>query len=224
MFVKICGLTNEDDALLAVAMGADALGFVFAPSPRQVHPEVVRDILKRLPHDTLTIGVFRNETPERVIDIVARTGLKGAQLHGGETAEDLRLVRLRVPFVIQALPAGDARLAGAGVGPESADVVLVDSPSPGSGEVFDWSLAEGAPDGVRLLLAGGLDPENVAQAIRKVRPWGVDSASGTEASPGRKDATKVRLFVARAREAFKSLEEGWTPGSEGPYDWAEDGT
>ncbi|HET9770003.1 MAG TPA: phosphoribosylanthranilate isomerase [Acidimicrobiia bacterium] len=224
MFVKVCGVTNEDDALLAVAMGADAVGFVFAPSPRQVHPEVVRDIIKRLPHDTLTIGVFRNETPERIVDIVGRTGLKGAQLHGGETQEDLRLVRLRVPFVIQALPAGDVRLAGAGVGPESADVVLIDSPQPGSGEVFDWSLAEGAPDGVRLLLAGGLDPDNVAQAIRKVRPWGVDSASGTEASPGKKDATKVRLFVARAREAGQALEEGWTPGSEGPYDWAEDGT
>jgi phosphoribosylanthranilate isomerase len=224
VFVKVCGVTNEDDALLAVAMGADAIGFVFAPSPRQVHPEVVRDIIKRLPHDTLTIGVFRNETPERVIDIIARTGLKGAQLHGGETAEDLRLVRLRVPFVIQALPAGDARLAGAGAGPESADVVLVDSQSPGSGEVFDWSLAEGAPDGVRLLLAGGLNPDNVEQAIRKVRPWGVDSASGTEASPGRKDATKVRLFVARAKEAGKALDEGWTPDPEGPYDWAEDGT
>jgi phosphoribosylanthranilate isomerase len=224
LFVKICGVTNEDDALLAVAMGADAIGFVFAPSPRQVHPEVVRDIIKRLPHDTLTIGVFRNETPERVIDIVSRTGLKGAQLHGGETAEDLRLVRLRVPFVIQALPAGDGRLAGAGVGAEAADVVLVDSQSPGSGDVFDWSLAEGAPDGVRLLLAGGLNPDNVEQAIRKVRPWGVDSASGTEASPGRKDATKVRLFVARAKEAGKALEEGWTPGNEGPYNWAEDGT
>ena len=224
MFVKICGVTNEDDALLAVAMGADAIGFVFAPSPRQVHPEVVRDIIKRLPHDTLTIGVFRNETPERVIDIVGRTGLKGVQLHGGETAEDVRLVRLRVPFVIQALPAGDARLAGAGAGPESADVVLVDSASPGSGEVFDWSLAEGAPDGVRLLLAGGLTPDNVEAAIRKVRPWGVDSASGTEASPGKKDATKVRLFVARAKEAGKALDEGWTPGTEGPYDWAEDGT
>ena len=224
MFVKVCGITNEDDALLAVAMGADALGFVFAPSPRQVHPEVVRDILKRLPHDTLTIGVFRNETPERIVEIVSRTGLKGAQLHGGETAADLRLVRMRVQFVIQALPAGDPRLAGAGLGPESADVVLVDSPTPGSGEVFDWSLAEGAPDGVRLLLAGGLNPDNVEAAIRKVRPWGVDSASGTEASPGKKDATKVRLFVARAKQAGKQLEEGWTPQTEGPYDWAEDGT
>ena len=224
MFVKVCGVTNEDDALLAVAMGADAVGFVFAPSPRQVHPEVVRDIVKRLPPEIITVGVFRNETPERVIDVVGRTGLKGAQLHGGETAEDLRLVRLRVPFLIQALPAGDARLAGAGTGPESADVVLIDSQAPGSGEVFDWSLAEGAPDGVRLLLAGGLNPDNVEQAIRKVRPWGVDAASGLEASPGRKDATKVRLFVARAKEAGKALEEGWTPTEDGPYDWAEDGT
>jgi phosphoribosylanthranilate isomerase len=224
MFVKVCGVTNEDDALLAVAMGADAVGFVFAPSPRQVHPEVVRDIVKRLPPEIITFGVFRNETPERVIDVVGRTGLKGAQLHGGETAEDLRLVRLRVPFVIQALPAGDARLAAAGTGPESADVVLVDSDTPGSGEVFDWSLAEGAPDGVRLLLAGGLDPDNVEQAIRQVRPWGVDAASGLEASPGRKDATKVRLFIARARAAEKALEEGWTPSPDGPYDWAEDGT
>ena len=224
MFVKVCGVTNEDDALLAVAMGADAVGFVFAPSPRQVHPEVVRDIVRRLPPEILTIGVFRNDTPERVVDVIGRTGLKGAQLHGGETAEDLRLVRLRVPFVIQALPAGDPRLAGAGLGPESADVVLIDAPTPGSGTVFDWSLAEGAPDGVRLLLAGGLNPDNVEQAIRKVRPWGVDASSGLESAPGKKDATKVRLFIARAREAGKALEEGWTPSTDGPYDWAEDGT
>jgi phosphoribosylanthranilate isomerase len=222
VFVKICGVTNEDDALLAVAMGADALGFVFAPSPRQVHPEVVRDILKRLPHDTLTIGVFRNETPERMIDIVGRTGLKGVQFHGGETAEDLRLVRLRVPFVIQALPAGDARLAGAGLGPEAADVVLVDSQSPGSGEVFDWSLAEGAPDGVRLLLAGGLNPDNVEQAIRKVRPWGVDSASGVEASPGRKDPAKMRRFVETAKRVGQELESDWEPTRAAPYDWQEE--
>src|SRR5256714_11939654 len=143
MFVKVWGVTNEDDALLAVAMGADAVGFVFAPSPRQVHPEVVRDIVKRLPPEILTVGVFRNETPERVIDIVGRTGLKGAQLHGGETTEDLRLVRLRVQFVIQALPAGDARLAGAGTGPDGADGGAVYGPQPGAGAGFGWSPAEG---------------------------------------------------------------------------------
>jgi phosphoribosylanthranilate isomerase len=224
MFVKICGITNEDDALLAVAMGADAIGFVFAPSPRQVHPETVRDIVRRLPHDILTIGVFRNERPEHVVEVVNRTGLKGAQLHGGEVAADVRAVRARIPFVIQALPAGDARLAEAGTGTGAADVVLVDSPEPGSGTVFDWSLAEGAPDGVRLLLAGGLNADNVTQAIAKVRPWGVDSASGVEASPGRKDATKVRLFIEAAKRAGSALEEGWAPASPAPYDWAEDGT
>jgi phosphoribosylanthranilate isomerase len=220
VFVKICGVTNEDDALLAVAMGADALGFVFAPSPRQVHPETVRDIVKRLPHEVLTVGVFRNERPERVVEIVNKCGLGGAQLHGGETPDDVASVRRRVPFVIRALPAGDKRLTVEGAA--GADAVLVDSPQPGSGTVFDWSLAEGAPDGVRLILAGGLNPDNVADAIRKVRPWGVDSASGTEASPGRKDATLVRRFVAEARKAAKELEEGWVKTDEGPFDWAAD--
>jgi phosphoribosylanthranilate isomerase len=224
VFVKICGITNEDDALLAVAMGADAVGFVFAPSPRQVHPETVRDIVRRLPYDVLTVGVFRNERPERVVEVVNRTGLRGAQLHGGELPAEVRAVRERLPFVIQALPAGDARLASAGAGPGAADVVLIDSPEPGSGTVFDWSQAEGAPDGVRLLLAGGLTPGNVEQAIRQVRPWGVDVNSGVEAQPGRKDATKVRLFVEVAKRVGKALDEGWAPGAEGPYDWAEGGT
>jgi phosphoribosylanthranilate isomerase len=220
IFVKICGVTNEDDALLAVAMGADAIGFVFAPSPRQVHPETVRDIVKRLPHEVLTIGVFRNERPERVIEIVNKCGLGGAQLHGGETPDDVASVRRRVPFVIRALPAGDKRLTEEGAA--GADAVLVDSPQPGSGTVFDWSLAEGAPDGVRLMLAGGLNPENIGDAIRKVRPWGVDTSSGVEASPGKKDATLVRRFVAEARRAAKELEEGWVKTDQGPFDWASD--
>jgi len=220
VFVKICGLTNEDDALLSVAMGADALGFVFAPSPRQVHPETVRDIVKRLPHDILTIGVFRNERPDHVVDVVNRCGLRGAQLHGGETPDDVASVRRRVPFVIRALPAGDARLHKEG--PAGADVILIDSPQPGSGTVFDWSLAEGAPDGVRIVLAGGLNPDNVGDAIRKVRPWGVDSASGVEASPGRKDATLVRRFVQEAKRAAEELEEGWVKAAEAPFDWAHE--
>lgn len=222
MFVKICGITSEDDALLSVAMGADAVGFVFAPSPRQVHPETVRDILRHLPHDVLTVGVFRDERPERVVEVVSRTGLKGAQLHGGEPASEVRFVRERVPFVIQALPAGDARLAEAGTGPGAADVVLVDSPEPGSGSVFDWSQAEGAPSGVRLMLAGGLTPDNLEQAIRKVRPWGVDVSSGVESAPGRKDATLLRRFVEVAKRVGAELEEGWVPGPEAPYDWAEE--
>lgn len=231
MFVKICGITHEDDALLAVALGADALGFVFAPSRRQVRPEQVAEIVRRLPHGVVTVGVFRDERPERVIDIVNRVGLTGAQLHGREPLSEVRWVRKRVSFVIQGFAAGDPAVTAAANGP--ADVVLIDSPHPGSGRVFDWSLAEGAPGGVRLLLAGGLNAENVGEAIRRVRPWGVDVSSGVETAPGRKDPRKLRRFIEEAREAGEELTAKLTPAvamnssrpnrrADRPYDWAED--
>jgi phosphoribosylanthranilate isomerase len=203
MFVKICGITSEDDALLATALDADALGFVFAPSKRQMHPEAVRDIVRRLPREIVTLGVFRDEHPERVVEIVTRTGLHGAQLHGRESPADVEYVKARVQVVIQAFAAGDAALAGAAE--SAADIILVDSPNPGSGKVFDWQLAEGAPSGIRMLLAGGLTPENVGDAIRRVRPWGVDVSTGVEESPGRKDSRKLREFVAAAREAGNEI-------------------
>ena len=178
MFVKICGTTSEEDALLAVAMGADALGFIFAPSPRQIQPAVARDIVRRLPPEILTIGVFRNETPQRVVDIVNGSGLRGAQLSGRESADDTKWVRQRVPMVIKAFAAGDAAIRDAKE--YGADIVMLDAPSPGSGQVFDWRLAEGVPDGVRFLLAGGLNPDNVGEAIARVKPWGVDVATGVE--------------------------------------------
>lgn len=196
MFVKICGTTSEADALLAVAMGADAVGFIFAPSPRQIAPGVASDIAKRLPPEVMTVGVFRDEAPARVVEIVNGVGLRAAQLHGHETAEQARWVRERVPFVIQVFPAGApavARAAEYGV-----DVVMLDAPRPGSGQVFDWALAE-VPDSLRLMLAGGLTPDNVADAIARVRPWGVDVVTGVEKSPGVKDPVKVRAFVAAAK-------------------------
>jgi phosphoribosylanthranilate isomerase len=206
VFVKICGITNEDDALLAVALGADALGFVFAPSRRQVKPDIVRDIVKRVPREVLTVGVFKNDTPAHVVDVAARTGLHAVQLHGSEPRSEVQWVRERVRFVIQAFTAGDPALAAAVNSP--ADVILVDSPDPGSGRVFDWRLAEGAPSGVRILLAGGLTPHNVGDAIRLVRPWGVDVASGVEVAPGSKDPRKLRLFIEAAREGAKALNGG----------------
>lgn len=222
MFVKICGITNEEDALLATALGADALGFVFAPSPRQVHPETARDIVRRLPRDVGTVGVFRDERPERILEIVNRVGLHGVQLHGREPTSEVRWVRERVPFVIQGFAAGDPAIAQTAGGP--ADVVLVDAPNPGSGQVFDWSLAEGVPGGVRLLLAGGLTPTNVGEAIRRVRPWGVDVSSGVEASPGRKDPVKLRRFVEAARDAGEAVEGAevdlTASADDGPYDWS----
>lgn len=203
MFVKICGITNEDDALLAVALGADALGFVFAPSRRQVNAETVRDIVKRVPREVITVGVFRNDRPAHVVDVAARTGLHAVQLHGAEPRSEVQWIRERVRFVIQGFTAGDPALAAAANSP--ADVILVDSPDPGSGKVFDWRLAEGAPSGVRILLAGGLTSHNVGEAIRLVRPWGVDVSSGVEVAAGRKDPRKLRLFIEAAREASKDL-------------------
>ena len=219
MFVKICGVTSEEDALLAVAMGADAIGFNFVPSsPRFLAVGRAADIAKRLPPEILTVAVFRDEARERAVELTHQAGLRAAQLHGHENAEDTCWVRERVPVVIKAFPGGDPELAKArGYG---ADIVMIDSASPGSGQVFDWSLAEGAPSGVRILLAGGLTPDNVAEAIDRVRPWGVDVASGVETAPGVKDPTLVRRFINAAQAA----EPPDYHGSEGnkPFDWMLD--
>jgi phosphoribosylanthranilate isomerase len=217
VFVKICGTTSEEDALLAVAMGADALGFIFAPSTRQIAVAVARDIVRRLPPEVITIGVFRDETPERVVDIVNGAGLRGAQLSGRESAEAARYVKARVPMVIKAFAAGDRSVGSAK--DYGADVVMLDAPSPGSGQVFDWRLAEGVPAGVRFLLAGGLTADNVAEAIRQVRPWGVDVATGVEASPGKKDPRRLREFIAAAKAAEVPAYEG---AEAAPYDWQEE--
>jgi phosphoribosylanthranilate isomerase len=217
VFVKICGTTSEEDALLAVAMGADAVGFVFAPSPRQVSATKVGDIVKRLPREVLTVGVFKDEAPVRVAEIVNGIGLRAAQLHGHESAEQARWIAERVPVLIHAFPAGSPAIVDAA--DYGADLVMIDAPSPGSGQVFDWSLAEGVPDGMRLILAGGLTADNVAEAIGAVHPWGVDVCSGVETSPGIKDALKVKDFVAAAKAAAELPYEG---GDDMPYDWEEE--
>jgi phosphoribosylanthranilate isomerase len=217
MFVKICGITNEDDALFAVAMGADAVGFVFAPSTRQVAAQQVYDITRRLPPEILTVGVFRDEHPDRVIDTVNRAGLKAAQLHGFETPGMVADVATQVRWVIKAVVAG---------GPDAAvadkfgtDLVLVDAPMPGSGNVFDWELLADLPEGPRYILAGGLTPENVGVAVARGRPWGVDVSSGVERSPGRKDPLKVKAFIERARAAAPAPHLG---PDELPYDWDDE--
>ncbi|MHB8506724.1 MAG: phosphoribosylanthranilate isomerase, partial [Acidimicrobiales bacterium] len=148
MIVKVCGTTNEDDALLSVALGADMLGFIFAPSPRQIAPQVASDIAKRLPADEVVpVGVFRDELPQRVVDIALRSGMRAVQLHGDETPEQTRWIRARVPMVIKVFAAGDRRVARARE--YGADVLMLDAPSPGSGRVFDWALAAEVPSGRR---------------------------------------------------------------------------
>lgn len=217
MFVKICGVTNEQDALLAVALGADAIGFIFAPSPRQVAHRAVEAITRRLPPEVLTVGVFQNEHPARVIEIVAEAGLKGAQLHGHETPEDLAQVKDQVRFVIKAFPGSSKALDEARR--YGADAILLDGPSGGSGQVFDWRLAEGLPRSRRLILSGGLNPDNVADAIGAVHPWGVDVASGVESRPGHKDPAKLRAFMAAVRAAEP---KPYRAAQDGPYDWQEE--
>jgi phosphoribosylanthranilate isomerase len=217
MFVKICGITNEDDALLAVALGADAVGFIFAPSPRQIAAQKVYDITRRLPPEILTVGVFRNEHPKLVIDTVQRAGLRAAQLHGHETIDDVAEVAAAVRWVIKAVVAGsdDARRADQ----FATDMILVDAPAPGSGKVFDWGLVDDVAPGPRIILAGGLTPENVGGAVRRVRPWGVDVASGVEKEPGKKDALKLKAFMANARAAAP---QPYLGPDDLPYDWADE--
>jgi phosphoribosylanthranilate isomerase len=221
MFVKICGITSEEDALLAVAMGADAVGFIFAPSKRQVSATRARDIAKRLPPEVLTVGVFRDEAPQRVVEVIQTAGLRAAQLDGHEPPDITKWVRARVSYVIQGFTAGDPNLARADE--YGADAILIGSSAPGQGQMFDWSLAEGAPSGRKVIMCGGLTPENVADAVERVGPWGVDVATGVEkddGEPGQKDPRKVRAFIANARAAAP---RGYTSTSaSAPYDWLEE--
>jgi phosphoribosylanthranilate isomerase len=224
VFVKICGITNEDDALLAVALGADAVGFVFAPSSRRIAVDRARDIARRLPREVVTVGVFRDELPSRVVEIVQRAGLNAAQLHGHETSADCRWVKERVGTIIKAFPAGHPGLQK--VTDYHADMVLIDGATPGSGQIFDWSLAEDAPRaGHRVILAGGLTPANVAEAIELVDPWGVDVSTGVETAPGQKDPVKLREFIETAKSTRveptgDDREMDATVTS--PYDWQDE--
>ena len=218
MFVKICGITNEDDALFAVAMGADAIGFNFVSgSTRQIAPQIAYDITRRLPPEVLTVGIFRDEHPSRVIELAHKAGMKAAQLHGSETIEQTAEVAASIRYVIKVFGSDSPHLSRADR--YGTDMVMVDTPGGGSGKVFDWSLAGEVPDGVRLILAGGLHPDNVADAIDAVEPWGVDVATGVEASPGRKDPMLVRRFIANARAAAP---EPYLGPDELPYDWADE--
>ncbi|CAB4665120.1 unannotated protein [freshwater metagenome] len=221
MFVKICGITNEDDALLAVALGADALGFVFAPSPRQVVAKKVYDITRRLPPEILTVGVFRDEHPQRVIELTHAAGLRAAQLHGHETPSDVAEVSRHIRTVIKAVSAGSVDVSRAR--DFAASMILLDAPAPGSGKVFDWKLAGEIPDGIKLVLAGGLTPENVASGIAQVRPFGVDISSGVESSPGRKDPILMRRFMEAVRSASEAQgEDAELNAASAPYDWMDE--
>lgn len=201
--IKICGITNEEDALLSVAMGATALGFVFAPSKRQVTPGRVSDIVRRLPGGIMTVGVFRDHDARSVQRIVRESGVRGVQLHGREPASLVDDLTAEFGWVMKAVVAGSAEAERCDR--YRTDLILFDSSEPGSGIAYDWSLLADRPSGVRCVVSGGLTPDNVGEAISVVRPYGVDVSSGVEREPGRKDAVKVRRFVQSAVRAFDAL-------------------
>ncbi|MDE3105798.1 MAG: phosphoribosylanthranilate isomerase [Acidobacteriota bacterium] len=220
MWVKICANTTLQDALLAASLGADALGFIFAPSPRQISVAQAAAITPHLPPSVERVGVFATADVAEIVAAVQQAGLSGVQLHGGGQTELARELRAQLPEGVQILQtvhwvldaAGDnataiehqlQQIADAG----AADRVLVDSKVGaalgGTGVAFPWSQARSVLEPFRqrlpIVVAGGLHADNVAEAIRELRPWGVDVASGVEAAPGRKDEQKLKMFLRGAR-------------------------
>ncbi|TET36848.1 MAG: phosphoribosylanthranilate isomerase [Planctomycetota bacterium] len=204
MIVKICGITNIDDAMAAVDSGADMLGFVFARSPRRVGPQTAREVIRNLPPGVDKVGVFVDEQIEHVREIADLCSLNYVQLHGLETPEYAR--ELSVPF-IKAFRLKDESVLEQ-IEAFGADKFLIDSYDPnlsgGTGKTADFRLAARAAELGDAILAGGLNPENVAEAILKVKPYGVDVSSGVELRPGRKDHEKVKTFIAEAKSCHPS--------------------
>jgi phosphoribosylanthranilate isomerase len=201
--VKICGITSLEDALTSIEAGADAVGFVFYPlSPRHIFPEQAADIIRCLPSFVQTVGLFVNEEQSVVNTTADQCGLDIVQLHGEETPEYCEYVRRRVikAFRVKDITTLDSLVQ------YHVSGYLLDAWSPlalgGTGKTFNWEIAaEAANRGHRVILAGGLTPDNVAEAVRLVTPYAVDVSSGVECSPGRKDADKIRTFIIQARQA-----------------------
>lgn len=198
--IKICGITTESDALMAVGMGATALGFVFAPSTRQVSSNTVRDIVRSLPPGIETVGVFRNEAPELVASIVIETGLSMAQLHGNESVDEVAWVRARAARVIKGLNAASPRVED--YDESEADYLLLDGENPGSGEMHDWGILGRRALKTPIIAAGGLTPYTVAEVTRTLPIVGVDVSTGVESAPGRKDPISVKNFVQATLQGF----------------------
>lgn len=207
--VKICGITNIEDAVECVRLGANMLGFVFADSPRRVDAETVKHIDRIIGGDVKTVGVFTEETDE-VISIMRECGLTYAQLHGGQSEEFAR--RLGAASVIRVARVKDEGSVDALAQYEAAAYYLLDTykkgVSGGTGETFDWQLAIRAKSLCKpLILSGGLSPSNVAEAVRVVQPCAVDVSTGVEAFPGKKDLNKVKEFIDNVRKADNRLKE-----------------
>lgn len=208
MKVKICGITSYQDAVLALDAGCDGLGFNFyAASPRYIEPAAARAIVRRLPPFVTTVGLFVNgRDPSTVAALARAAGVAVLQLHGDESPEFCRKLA-RWP-VIKAIRVGKG-FSAAGLDAYPVAAFLLDAKDPklygGTGRTFDWRVAAAVKELRPVILAGGLRPENVADAIRAVRPYGVDVSSGVETRPGKKDPTKLAAFIEEVRHACEDL-------------------
>lgn len=198
MFVKVCGLSTPESVTTAVEAGADAVGFVLTASPRVVSPSQVNALLANVPDGVAAVGVFRHEPVADAVAIARTAGLQWIQLHGDRTPADVRTVHDAGMKVIRAVTMGAA--------PEEfedwgEDLLLIDAAVPGSGAAWDYASVASRPElqGRKWLLAGGLDPRNVAEGSTAAHAWGVDVSSGVEASRGVKDLAKVEAFVKAAK-------------------------
>lgn len=197
--VKICGITNLEDALTAIEYGADALGFMFyRQSPRSITPDKAAKIIKELPPFVTTVGVFVNEERDVIETILQQASIDIAQLHGNETPDacimDSQVIKaIRVKDLNDLSPLRNYRVSA----------FLLDTYAPesfgGTGQIFNWDIALEAKQFGKIILAGGLNPDNVGKAVKRVRPYGVDVSSGIEAEKGRKDRQKMKLFIERAK-------------------------
>jgi phosphoribosylanthranilate isomerase len=218
-WIKMCGTTNLADAQACVAAGVDAIGFIFAESPREITPEAAGEISRALPEHIERIGVFVNEPAEKVLDIVRASSLTGVQLHGDESPSYVKqLLRMAGELklrIIKTIPADFGRNMGLGYfdgGEEFVDAIMVDSGSVamrgGTGQVFDWLRAGDfimwLEQRTKLIVAGGLNPQNVSAAVSLFHPHGVDVVTGVEEKYGKKDPAKVCAFIESVRTAEKA--------------------
>jgi phosphoribosylanthranilate isomerase len=209
--VKICGITNPQDALLACDLGADAIGLNFYPqSSRCISPADATRVIEVLPPFIATVGIFVNWTPEAVIALSQALHLSAAQLHGDESPSDAAAVAKKLQ-VIKAIRAEQGSKLTDFDRYKSVSTFLLDSAPKnqfgGTGTIADWNFAQSAAKSHRIILAGGLTPENVTEAIRTVRPYAVDVTTGVESSPGKKDPSKLRAFFAEVARANSALSE-----------------
>lgn len=199
--VKICGLRREDDVSLAVALGADALGFICWPgSPRYVTPDQIQQIAGRVPAFVTRVGVFVNAAPDQVAEVVARAGLDAVQLHGEERVQDYAGLGVRL-IALAPLASDDDVEAAAALPPAVTPIVDASDPRQrgGTGRRADWGRAAQLARRRAIVLAGGITPDNVAEAAGRVRPWAIDVSSGVEDAPGIKSAGRLQaLFAAVA--------------------------